>query len=350
VIAQRFLTWRDGLVANPVFQAWARRNPLTRLVARRRAAQLFDICAGFVYSQILLACVRLRLFNELASGPRTVPDLATELGLTRAALMTLLDAAAALDLVEWRNRGELCGLGKHGAALLGNPGVIPLIEHHSLLYEDLRDPVALLKDSQRSSNLKSLWKEQPAAYTALMSASQAFVASEVLDAYDFRQHRYLLDVGGGGGTFCAAAKTRAPELQVGCFDLPAVIEHASVAGIATHGGNFLLDPLPRGADIVTLIRVLHDHDDGAVLRLLSAVAQALPSRGTILIAEPMAGTAGARRVGHAYFGFYLLAMGSGKPRTPDELTGLLVAAGFERPTHWPTHMPLTVKVLSAKKC
>ena len=48
--------------------AGRRRFPLTRPIARRRARELFDLCAGFVYSQVLLACVRLRLFEILAEG------------------------------------------------------------------------------------------------------------------------------------------------------------------------------------------------------------------------------------------------------------------------------------------
>ena len=41
----------------------------------------------------------------------------------------------------------------------------------------------------------------------------------------------------------------------------------------------------------------------------------------------MAGTPDAEGVG-AYFAFYLLAMGSGRPRRTDELTALLHTAGF----------------------
>jgi demethylspheroidene O-methyltransferase len=62
----------------------------------------------------------------------------------------------------------------------------------------------------------------------------------------------------------------------------------------------------------------------------------------------MAGTAGGERAAEAYFGFYLLAMGSGKPRSLWELTRLLDAAGFERPRARPTHLPMTVRVLTAR--
>ena len=81
------------------------------------------------------------------------------------------------------------------------------------------------------------------------------------------------------------------------------------------GGSFLDGDLPAGADVVSLVRVLHDHDDESALRLLARIHAASPPGATLLIAEPMAGTPGAEPVGDAYFGFYLLAMGSGRPRT-----------------------------------
>ena len=107
------------------------------------------------------------------------------------------------------------------------------------------------------------------------------------------------------------------------FDLPAVADRArtrfAAAGLSHRaeaiGGDFLSQSLPDGADIVSLVRVIHDHDDAAALALLRNVRRALPRDGTLLIAEPMADTAGAEAVGNAYFGFYLLAMGSGRPRT-----------------------------------
>ncbi len=47
--------WGDRAGLNPGLLAFAIRYPLTRPVARRRAAALFDLCAGFVYSQVLVA-------------------------------------------------------------------------------------------------------------------------------------------------------------------------------------------------------------------------------------------------------------------------------------------------------
>jgi demethylspheroidene O-methyltransferase len=357
---------RDRLLADARFQRWAAAFPLTKRVARRRAQALFDVCAGFVYSQVLFACVELGVFDILSGQPQTVAQLSRRLSLSTQATQRLLDAAASLRLVE-RRGSDRFGLGVLGAALLGNPGVAAMVEHHRLLYADLDDPVALLRGARRDTALARYWPyagaERPVAltpeqvrdYTALMSASQALIAGDVLDAYPLHGHRRLLDVGGGEGTFLIAATSRVAELEVILFDLPAVADRArtgfAAAGLSHRaeaiGGDFLLQSLPEGADIVSLVRVIHDHDDAAAFALLRNVRRALPRDGTLLIAEPMADTASAEPVGIAYFGFYLLAMGSGRPRTPHELRLLVREAGFYRIRQVATRRPMLTQVLVA---
>ncbi|MBU2284808.1 MAG: methyltransferase, partial [Gammaproteobacteria bacterium] len=95
-------------------------------------------------------------------------------------------------------------------------------------------------------------------------------------------------------------------------------------------------------------RVVHDHDDAAELRILRAVRRALDTDGVLLVAEPMARTRGAERMGDAYFGIYLFAMGSGKPRTQAALTALLHEAGFDRVQALRTRMPLQTGLLVAR--
>ncbi len=160
-----------------------------------------------------------------------------------------------------------------------------------------------------------------------------------------------MDVGGGEGAFLEAVSAQHPGLALMLFDLPAVAERARVRlgpKLVAVGGSFLTDALPQGADIISLVRVLHDHDDAVVMELLHKVHTALPPGGTLLVAEPMAGTRGAEPVGDAYFGFYLLAMGSGRPRTVDRLSTMLRTAGFAQVRPIPTALPLSASVLVAK--
>jgi demethylspheroidene O-methyltransferase len=188
-----------------------------------------------------------------------------------------------------------------------------------------------------------------------MGDSQGLVAGDILDAYPLARHRRLLDLGGGNGTFLSAVGARWPHLELHLFDLPPVAEQArrrfECEGLAPRaeaiGGDLFRDPLPEGADICPLVRVVHDHDDGPALSILRAARQALPPGGTLLLAEPMSDTPSAEPIGDAYFGFYLWAMGSGRPRTAQELDAMLREAGFNRVKEMPTRRPLLTRLLIA---
>jgi demethylspheroidene O-methyltransferase len=361
---ERLRAWRDRTIADPAFQRWSLVNPFTRALARRRARAALDLTAGFVYSQVLFACVRLSLFDALAPGPLAVADIAARLSLSEAAARRLLDAAASLDLVE-RRAGGRYGLGQLGAAFLGNRAALSLVAHQPLLYADLADPVALLRGERRAaladywpySDLeapKTLGDAAVAPYSALMAASQPMVAAEALAAYEMTKHRRLMDVGGGEGVFLCEAAARAPDLALALVDLPAVADRArarfAAAGLAAraeaHGRDFLRDDLPKGADVVTLIRIVHDQDDARALQLLRNIRAAVEPGATLLVIEAMSGVKGAEPL-DAYYGFYTLAMGRGEPRRVEEIEALLRQASFGETRLVPNALPTLTSILAA---
>jgi len=352
-----WIEWRNRLLASPRFHDWALATPIVRRIARRRAQALFDLVAGFAYAQLLAAAVRLDLPAILAEGPQTIEALAARLGLPRDSTDVLLRAATALGLAERLKDGRHM-LGPQGAALRGTPGVAAMIAHHDRLYADLADPVALLARGGGGGRLADFWRygaggdaDAVANYSRLMAASQPLVAQQILDGWDFARHRSLLDVGGGEGAFVQAVADRHPALALGVFDLPAVADRARArlgARVTVTAGNFLADPLPRGADLITLVRILHDHDDAPAQALLDRICRALPPGGTLLIAEPFAGTPGAEAMG-AYFGLYLLAMGSGRPRAAGEIGTMLERAGFAKWRQLRTRHPLTLGMIAATR-
>jgi len=364
VASDRWGRFRARLVANPAFRQFASSFPLTRPVARRRTRALFDLAAGFVYSQVLAAFVRLDLVAFLNAGPATLAQIADRTGLAEARTSSLLRAATALDLAAECADGRY-RLGETGAALVGNDGVLAMIAHHQMLYDDLADPVALLRD-ERATKLSRFWSYAGGegtddvaaiAYSQLMTRSQAMIAREVLDVLPLKVHRRLLDIGGGSGAFAIEAAKRHPQLEVGLFDLPAVAEIARAAiadaglggRVSVYGGSFFTDTPPHGFDVVTLNRILHDHDDAPALQILRAAHGCLSDGGRIVLAEPMAGTPGAEPAIDTYFGFYLLAMGQGRPRGFGEIAGLMAQAGFGDIRELPTATPLIVRVLTARK-
>ena len=369
---QKLLEARDRLLVNPRFTRFASSVPGLRWIARRRARAVFDLVAGFVYSQVLRSCVELKLFGLVSGRRLTVSELAAKVNLPVDACERLVTAAVALRLLERRSGGTV-GIGALGAPLVANEGLQNLVMHHAALYGDLEDPVALLRGTRTDTRMRTYWPyastehpdqllgDQSSEYSALMSSTQSLIVDEVLAAYSFREHRCLMDVGGGEGAFLRGIGARWPKLQLRLFDLPPVVARAHhcfvTDGFADRaqstGGDFFNDPLPTpaetSADIVSLVRVLHDHDDARVSHLLRAVASALPVGGTLLIAEPLAGIPGAETVGGAYFGFYFLAMGRGEARSFARLSHLISEAGFDDVRLLPTRIPLQTSVIVATK-
>jgi demethylspheroidene O-methyltransferase len=364
----RVLAWRDAIQSSSRFQHFAASFPLMRPIALRRSRAVFDLAAGFVYTQTLTACVRVGLFDFLAERPRTRSEIAAHIGIPLEETERLLRAATALKLVQGRSEGRY-GCGTMGAPLIGNTGLARMIEHNALLYKDLMDPIAFFRDKQvrngavidhfpytSVSNPENFVRADVADYSSLMADTVRPLAEDILDRYSLSGRKALLDVGGGEGAFLAEVAWRYHDLGLKLFDLPAVIEGAKtrlarlglVGRVELSGGNFHQDPLPVGADVITLVRILLDHDDESVLGLLHKVKQALQPGGVVLIVEPFSGVRGAETVGDVYFGFYLRAMGRGRARRADELQALLGKAGFSRTKVHRTRYPVYAGLITAE--
>ena len=355
--------WLQRIYASERLYRWSLANPLTRRITRRRTRQLFDLMAGFVHSQVLLACVRLQIFELLRQAPATPAELAQRTGVPLAELQRLLLSARSLGLLEHRSGGRL-GLGPLGVPLTTHPGIAQMVEHNQLLYQDLLDPLAFLQQG-RAGDMAAYWpyahgggaavqapevNPQVQRYSALMAESQGFLVHEILTSYFFDEHRCVLDVGAGQGRFVSALAAHAPHLQLKMFDLPPVLaqarERVDAAGLGArvqlHPGSFLQDPLPTGADLITLVRVAHDHPDAVVRQIFQKAHAALPPGGALLVAEPMAQSADAPAADQAdaYYHFYLMAMGAGRLRTPQEIEALMREAGFTAIEQVPNAMPI----------
>ena len=357
-----FSDFRNRLVSDPRFRSAAKANPLTRGTVRAEARALFNITAGFVYSQTLLACIETEVFEFLKDGARSVDEIARHTGLPAQGAERLARAAAAIELLE-RRTGDRFALGRLGATLVDEPGLAAMIRHHKLLYADLADPLSVLR-GEPGGALAGFWgygleagqAGRSDAYSELMAATLPMVAEEIFAACDLKSHRRLLDVGGGEGAFLKQVGARYPKLELSLFDLPPVAERAAArlaeANLSDRaqafGGSFVHDDLPSGADLISLVRIVHDHGDSDVMTLLRACRAAIAPGGTLLVAEPMADARDAEPMGETYFGLYLMAMGEGRPRTAAQLRAMIGAAGFSNIQVRRSRLPLIADVVTAR--
>ncbi len=354
------------LPALPAFQAWAARVPLLRRIVRHEGEAMFDLVAGFCHAQVLQAFVRLRIPPLLLTHRMTAAALAQETEVPLDRMTVLLNAAVALRLIKHR-RGYYA-LTTRGTALAGVPGLQGMIDHHDVLYRDLTDPVAFFR-GEMETELAAFWPyvfgaggaTDPAVtarYSQLMAESQALVAADTIAAVNWSGTEHIMDVGGGTGAFLTALGQAEAKPKLTLFDLPAVVP-AATSRFADAGfsdrcqivpGSFRDDPLPTGADMITLVRVLYDHADDTVLALLKSVYAALPTGGRVIVSEPMTGGASPHRAGDAYFALYCMAMRTGRARSASEVQDLMHAAGFARLKTPRARRPFVTSVVTGVKC
>jgi demethylspheroidene O-methyltransferase len=345
------------LALQPWFHRFCTRIPGLSHIARGEGDALFQVVQGFVQSQALLALVELRILHRLADGPLTTDRLAQLAAVPPARMAVLAQAGAALRLLRLRRDGW--HLTVRGAAFLTVPGLEAMVRHHPVLYRDLSDPVAFFRGGT-DPELARFWPyvfgaggaADPALadrYSRLMADSQALVAEDTLRLVSLRGIRHLMDVGGGTGAFLAAVGAAYPALRRTLFDLPAVVSGAARPGLTVIPGSFRDDPLPRGADAISLIRVLYDHSDATVAALLRACHDALPPGGRLIISEPMSGGDRPDPATDVYFAVYTLAMQTGRTRSGAEIAALLQSAGFAAPGRARSLRPYVTSALVATR-
>ena len=356
--------WFNRLMAARGFQKWAAKFPLTRRIVRREGEAMFDLLAGFCHSQVLSALVQLEIPQKLMRGPLEATVLAHHADMPLERMQILLRAGVALGVLRSRRAGRF-GLSRTGAALVGVPGLSQMIAHHDVLYRDLSDPVAFFR-GEVQTELADFWPyvfggnmdpEVAATYSDLMAQSQVLVADDTLAAIDLSGVSALMDIGGGSGAFLTAVGEVYSDLDLMLFDLPEVAPSAaqrfSAAGVTERtritGGSFREDPLPQGADAISLIRVLYDHSDDTVKALLAKCYAALPSGGRIIISEPMTGGVKPTRAGDAYFAHYPLAMRTGRTGSACEIRSLCHAAGFVNVKAPAARRPFVTSCIEARK-
>ena len=199
------------------FKRYLETSFIGQYFVRRQALKSFDLMAGFVYSQILLCCVKLDIFNFLKDGPKDIERVFNFLNLDKAKFDCLFMGASAIGLIE-KDEGDLIDLTVQGHIFANDKGLLALILHHEMFYRDLMEPVAFLKEKDKETSLNRYWgyveqrgvpsdaeleqkTENAKRYSELMAISQPLVTDQMFSAYDFTKHTSVLDVGGGKASF-----------------------------------------------------------------------------------------------------------------------------------------------------
>jgi hypothetical protein len=133
--------------------------------------------------------------------------------------------------------------------------------------------------------------EIAAEFDAIMGpAGHGVPDPEILLNGDWESVRTVVDVGGGTGSLLAEILRAHPEIEGILVDFPKTVARAAptfeAAGVADHVktiGQSFFDPLPAGADLYVVSKVLNDWPDRETVAILKRCAEAARAAGRIVI-------------------------------------------------------------------
>ena len=130
-----------------------------------------------------------------------------------------------------------------------------------------------------------------ARFDAGMACNSRGSDQAIARAYDFSQHRAVLDIGGGRGGLIRAIVENLAGVEGILFDQPQVVERSllpSDGDLAKRcrrvAGDFFKE-VPTGADVYCIKGVLHDFDDAQCGAILESCRRAMTAESKLFIVE-----------------------------------------------------------------
>ena len=301
---------------------------------------LLDLMRGFQAPCVVAAAAEMGVFGSLAGAPRTAEAVAAACGASSRAVTILLDALAALGVLE--KTGDAYSVAVPLRAALdpaGPDSVLPMILHQANCLRRWSRLAWTARADAPSDPGPSILG--PAAdlesFIQAMNVVSGPVADGLIASIDTGPVAHVLDIGGASGTWTLAWLRAHPGARATIFDLPEVVPMArariAAAGVADRvgfaGGDYLRDPLPSGADVAWISAIVHQHSRGENRGLYRRAAAALVPGGRVLIRDIVMDPARTTPVAGALFAVNMLAATPGGGTwTLGEYREDLEAAGF----------------------
>jgi hypothetical protein len=295
-------------------------------------ARLWDLIWGALATRSVAIVTDLGVPEALAAGPRSVDDIADEVGADGDALRRILRALSA-----------------DGVFLQPEPGVFANSPASELLRDDstaafahlfggVWHQVAGALDATGEPSFPKLfdadfwsWLSERPAERAVFDRAMVAGKEDRVDrllAVPWRGDETVVDVGGGNGSLLRSLLHRMHGLRGIVFDLPETTRDEAELGerCVFVSGDFF-DHVPAG-DVYIYSTVLHDWDDMSAARILTTLRECAPNGARLLLLEAVM-PAGTESHGSEWLDLLLLALCGGRERDEVQWRGLLTEAGLE---------------------
>ncbi len=305
--------------------------------------QILDMAAGFQQACLIGAAAELDVFTILSRQDMSAEELADRLGSDRRATAMLLDAVAALKLLDKQHDRYTVPDQLRPWLVDGSPqSVLPMIWHRMNVLRGWSQLASVTKAGipcPRPASIRGAEADR-AAFIAAMHTVSGPMADELVARLGPPPFQHLLDVGGASGTWTLAFLRAVANSKATIFDLPDAVQQARqriapselADRVTLVAGDFYRDDLPAGADFAWLSAITHQHSRKHNRELFAKVHAALKPGGRIAVRDVVMEPCRTQPVAGALFAVNMLVnTATGGTFTFDELADDLKAAGFSDP-------------------
>jgi precorrin-6B methylase 2 len=303
---------------------------------------MLQMLGGFQVSQALYVAAELDVATVLADGPRTVREIAVEVGADYDALRRIIRFLATLGL--YRTNGDQIEVTELGATLAKsrdtayNAALYWMRTHYSP-FGRLLNTVRTGKNAAEEYYGKTFfeWTNDDPERVEVQNRAFAWVTKELregmFEGYRLPEGTVVADIGGADGSMMCRFLANEPDRRGIVFDQPEVVpaaektlaDHNLADRVQAVAGNFF-ESVPA-ADVYVLSYILHDWNDEDCRLILRNIASAANPGARLVIVEAII-PPGDEPHPAKVIDVTMLAMNNGRERTAAEYTELLNSAGF----------------------
>jgi ubiquinone/menaquinone biosynthesis C-methylase UbiE len=312
-------------------------------------AGLRKLYLGFMSSRVILTANSLGIFDNLTMAS-SAEAVARRLKIDPRATEILLDALTGIGLLRKGRDGRYTNAPVSNGYLVKGSRLYQgdIIKHASTMWQNfsaLDEVVRTGRPARRGFDHES--------FIMGMHNLSVLRTESLIKAVGLKGVETMLDLGGGPGTSAIAIAKKGVKATI--FDLPETIKIArkvarrdGVHGIRFIPGDFHVDSIDSGYDLILLSQIFHAYSAEENITLLRKCIKAINPGGRVVVQEFPINEMRTAPPHSALFSVNML-VGTEKGRcySPKEMKRWLAEAGFKNIAI--KHLPETVLIIGVRK-
>jgi hypothetical protein len=299
-----------------------------------------EFASSYQKSRILLTGFELDIFTNIEESGSTNKQITNKLKLYEHACERLMNALVSLGFLKKQNQlffntpESFTFLSKKSPDYLGG------LMHSNHLWNTWSNLTKVVRTgvSAHPDEINTRGEDWLTSFITAMHDRAKKQAPQQLASIDLSGVNSILDIGGGSGAYSMEFVSRKPGIEATVFDLPNVVpitktfldKEGFSEKVKTYPGDYTMDDLPGGFDIVFLSAIIHSNSLDVNRDLIKKCFGSLNQNGRIIIQDWIMNNDRTQPTSGAVFAINMLVgTESGDCYTEQEVTKMLTDAGFK---------------------